>query len=184
MSGWPNRALLALALAVMAAGAAAQEAPPRLDANAIIRSMAPMVEERDFATPGQRRRGLDLDIRFRVGSADLDDTWQLDQLGAALRDPAFARVRLLMVGHTDATGSPEGNLELSAKRAAAVRDHLVRRHGIAHNRLEVEGRGATQLKNPATPAAAVNRRVEVVVLPGSPAPAPGPEPPRRIRITE
>ena len=48
------------------------------------------------------------------------------------------------------------------RRAAAVKDFLVRTFGIASDRLVAYGRGKSALKNTADPFAAENRRVQVV----------------------
>jgi outer membrane protein OmpA-like peptidoglycan-associated protein len=47
-------------------------------------------------------------------------------------------------GHTDSRGSAEYNRDLSVRRAEAVRDELVRSHGIRADRLSVAGFGATR----------------------------------------
>ncbi len=81
-----------------------------------------------------------------------------------LRHP---EARLEIGGHTDGRGDPAGNLELSAGRAAAVRDYLVER-GIAGDRLRAAGYGSSRpLADEATAAGRrANRRVEFHLLPG------------------
>ena len=69
-----------------------------------------------------------------------------------------------VVGHTDATGTVEGNLKLSRDRADAVLGALVRDHGIAASRLRSFGNGpfAPVAANDTEDGRARNRRVELV----------------------
>lgn len=73
-------------------------------------------------------------------------------------------LELFVVGHTDATGSFEHNLELSRERAAAVVEALVSRYGIDRSRLEAHGVGplAPVSSNTSEDGRAKNRRVELV----------------------
>ena len=72
--------------------------------------------------------------------------------------------QLAIDGHTDSSGGAETNLQLSSQRADAVRDALVRRHGIEASRLSTRGYGATAPKdsNETAEGRARNRRVELV----------------------
>ncbi len=70
-----------------------------------------------------------------------------------------------ILGHTDATGTPEYNQRLSQRRAEAVKDWLVKRYGMNASRLETVGKGSSELLVPATGSVddqAPNRRVEVI----------------------
>jgi OOP family OmpA-OmpF porin len=73
-------------------------------------------------------------------------------------------LKLLIEGHTDSTGSAAHNLELSKRRAEAVKDVLVSQFGVDGSRLTAAGLGATKpLESNDTPAGrAQNRRVEFV----------------------
>lgn len=93
----------------------------------------------------------------------------LDQLAEAIVLAADRRVSIR--GHTDGRGADDYNQGLSERRAAAVRDYLVQRHGVDPARLESVGFGETQ---PVAPNEAPdgsddpagrqrNRRVEVVL---------------------
>ncbi len=68
-------------------------------------------------------------------------------------------------GHTDSDGTAAGNLELSNKRAGAVKNQLVSM-GIAAARLEAKGYGQTKPLGPNLTAEdkANNRRVEFIVI--------------------
>jgi outer membrane protein OmpA-like peptidoglycan-associated protein len=52
----------------------------------------------------------------------------------------FPGLRVRIVGHTDDIGTPEDNLELSKRRAAAVKKYLVD-GGIDESRIETDGKG-------------------------------------------
>ena len=71
---------------------------------------------------------------------------------------------LTINGHTDNVGKPASNQTLSEKRAAAVKDYLVKK-GIGADRMKTQGFGDTKPLVPNTNAAnkAKNRRVEFLV---------------------
>lgn len=72
-------------------------------------------------------------------------------------------------GHTDSFGSEGYNLDLSQKRAAAVRDWLVQSLQLSPDQLRVRGVGEGRPlvdPNGSVEAQALNRRVEIVVLKG------------------
>ncbi|MGI9511401.1 MAG: OmpA family protein [Anderseniella sp.] len=73
------------------------------------------------------------------------------------------RWRLEIRGHTDAIGKPNYNLRLSARRAASVRNALVKKYGINTARLSTSGAGMTEPKatNKTLQGRAQNRRVEL-----------------------
>jgi OOP family OmpA-OmpF porin len=100
--------------------------------------------------------------RFATGRADLDGEARatLARVASALlRRP---EVRLEIGGHTDSTGTEESNLDLSRRRAEAVRDLLVSQ-GVDPARLVTEGYGASRpVADDATEEGrAKNRRVEL-----------------------
>jgi outer membrane protein OmpA-like peptidoglycan-associated protein len=66
----------------------------------------------------------------------------VDRIGELMREQP--QVKLQVEGHTDALGSDEYNLLLSAKRAAAVANYLVQRQGIDPMRLVVLGKGESE----------------------------------------
>lgn len=105
-----------------------------------------------------------MQILFRSGSATLDEAslGKLAVVAEALRNPALAGARLEIAGHTDDTGDADGNLKLSRERAGAVRDHLVRRRGVAADRLSVAAFGQDRpiAPNDGAENRRLNRRVE------------------------
>lgn len=79
---------------------------------------------------------------------------------------ANADVRIKIVGHTDSDGDENANLMLSKKRAAAVKEALVKSFSISGGRIEIDGEGESRPAGPNdTPEnKAANRRVEFIKL--------------------
>jgi OOP family OmpA-OmpF porin len=104
-------------------------------------------------------------LNFPSGSSELDagPIAALETLAIWLADNPGMTIAL--VGHTDAVGALDGNIRLSKRRAASVRDRLVEAHGIAANRIEAEGVGylAPIASNQSDETRGLNRRVEVVI---------------------
>jgi outer membrane protein OmpA-like peptidoglycan-associated protein len=70
-------------------------------------------------------------------------------------------------GYTDNIPAPEGNLELSWKRAAAVMAWLIK-HGVAPSRLQAVGHGDADPVAPNRPGGQpLNRRVVVIIEPAA-----------------
>jgi OmpA-OmpF porin, OOP family len=75
-------------------------------------------------------------------------------------------VKIRIVGHTDSDGADAANLDLSKRRAASVKNELVKTFAIDASRIETDGKGETVPIAPNdTPAnKALNRRVEFIKL--------------------
>lgn len=88
----------------------------------------------------------------------------LQDIANVLKENAAVRVKI--IGHTDADGEAQPNLDLSKRRAEAVKAALTQSFGIDAARMETDGKGEAQpIDNNNTPAAkANNRRVEFVKL--------------------
>jgi outer membrane protein OmpA-like peptidoglycan-associated protein len=112
-------------------------------------------------TAGQR---VDVySIYFTFGSAAIREESKptLEDIAAVLRaNPAWS---IGIDGHTDSVASDAANLELSRRRAAAVRDALVKSYGIAAARLVTAGHGESRPKdtNDTLEGRSRNRRVEL-----------------------
>jgi len=104
-----------------------------------------------------------LDIRFDTNQATIkpESKPMVDQIVAALRDNPSLNVSI--EGHTDNTGTSQGNKVLSLQRAEAVVTVLVQA-GIASGRLHAVGWGQEKpiTDNRSEDGRAKNRRVEVV----------------------
>jgi outer membrane protein OmpA-like peptidoglycan-associated protein len=74
-------------------------------------------------------------------------------------------VDVLIVGHTDATGTDDYNMNLSYRRANSAAQYL-QQQGVAGARIETAGRGETEpiASNETTAGQAENRRVEVAIF--------------------
>ncbi|HSM51847.1 MAG TPA: OmpA family protein, partial [Thermoanaerobaculia bacterium] len=119
---------------------------------------------------GEVARALAAEGRARLYGIefDLDSAAIRPESGAVLDDVARALAahpewRLAIEGHTDATGTAAHNQELSAARAAAVRDALAAR-GVSAERLRTLGFGSSRpvSDNATALGRARNRRVEIV----------------------
>lgn len=106
------------------------------------------------------------DLDFATGAGGLSDRRyaSLEALAGYLKGDA-ARV-VAVVGHTDAVGSLEANTALSRQRAAAVRERLITRYGVAEAQVLAQGAGflAPVASNMTAQGREANRRVEVVLL--------------------
>jgi outer membrane protein OmpA-like peptidoglycan-associated protein len=122
----------------------------------------------DVQSVRETGRGLEVVIGgglFPAGSTTLAPAAraQVERVGQLiLQGPSQ---RLLVVGHTDATGSAETNRVISQRRAEAVRDALVDA-GLDEGAINViaSGEDAPIADNETADGRSRNRRVEVVVL--------------------
>lgn len=75
-------------------------------------------------------------------------------------------VKIKIVGHTDSDGDDKSNLDLSKRRAASVKNVLVKEFGIDAARIETDGKGESEpiAKNDSVVNKALNRRVEFLKL--------------------
>lgn len=109
---------------------------------------------------------IDIEVYFPFDSATLTPEAQraLHALGQALQSPDLRPFSYLIAGHTDAKGAAAYNQALSERRAASVRAFLIEEYAIAPDRLLSIGFGEERLKAPHDPYAAVNRRVEILLI--------------------
>jgi peptidoglycan-associated lipoprotein len=105
-------------------------------------------------------------MKFPVSKATLSPEAQarLDAFVEKLKSEN-RNVYVEVQGHTDSTGSAEGNQRLAAERAESVRRYL-NQHGIALNRVATISYGEDEPVAPNTDRAgrSANRRVVLVVL--------------------
>ena len=108
---------------------------------------------------------FDSGILFDVGKADLKAAAKanIEELTGVLKK--YEDTNIMIVGHTDATGSSDLNSELSRKRADAVAEYA-RSHGINVSRIKIVGEGAMVPvgDNETAEGRALNRRVEVAIF--------------------
>lgn len=105
-------------------------------------------------------------ILFDTNSASiLPESAEALETIASLMDEQ-SDLNLLVVGHTDNTGSFDHNLNLSMERAASVVEYLSSQFGISGDRLQAAGAGmmAPVTTNRTEEGRALNRRVELVEM--------------------
>ena len=116
-----------------------------------------LITEGEFVTRG---------ILFDVNSDKIkpESYGILKEIGTVLKENPTVKVKI--VGHTDSDGDDAKNLDLSKRRAAAVKNALNTEFGIAADQMETDGKGETQPSDPNTTpqGKANNRRVEFIKL--------------------
>jgi outer membrane protein OmpA-like peptidoglycan-associated protein len=104
------------------------------------------------------------DISFDTGRSDIKGNFQpiLQRFASTLQENPNTNV--VIIGHTDSTGSDSINQPLSVDRASRTRDYLAGR-GVNPNRITIEGRGSREpiASNADASGKARNRRVEIYV---------------------
>jgi len=104
------------------------------------------------------------DISFDTGRSDIKSNFQpiLQRFASTLQENPNTNV--VIIGHTDNTGSVSINQPLSVDRASRTRDYLAGR-GVNPNRITIEGRGSREpiASNNDNAGKARNRRVEIYV---------------------
>ena len=108
-------------------------------------------------------------IEFEFGKATIrpDSTPVLDDVAAKLKK--FPGLRVLIVGHTDNVGDAETNLQLSKRRAEAVKQYLVDKE-VDASRIETDGKGDTDpvATNDTEEGRAKNRRIVFDIIANEP----------------
>ena len=72
----------------------------------------------------------------------------------------MANKKIMIVGHTDTSGSEAYNLGLSKRRSQAVKEFLVSNYQIDPARIETTGEGESNTLPGKSGNAPINRRVE------------------------
>ncbi|MBE0673252.1 MAG: OmpA family protein [Bacteroidales bacterium] len=105
-------------------------------------------------------------ILFNVNSAEIktESYGVLKEIAGILNESKDVKVKI--IGHTDSDGDEALNLELSKKRAEAVKNALSKDFSIDSRRMETDGKGETEPMEPNTSVInkANNRRVEFIKI--------------------
>lgn len=120
-------------------------APTRIDATPPVSNtpeVKPPVEPKAKAVAKVAFRN---EVNFSLGGAQLTGRAIYTLTRDAQWLASNESVSLVIEGHADPTGTPEANMELSQKRADAVREFLIGK-GVDGARLEVAAFGDTKLK--------------------------------------
>ena len=105
-------------------------------------------------------------INYATGSANIKSSSNKDLETIYNLLIQAEQTKVVIVGHTDNTGSASINDRLSGERAESVSEYLIRK-GISRNRIqEVSGKGSTQpiASNSTSIGRAQNRRVQITLL--------------------
>ena len=84
------------------------------------------------------------EIHFEIGSARLTNIAKAILDDVALRMKSEPTSTAIVIGYTDNREATGPNADLDRRRAEAVRDYLVSRHGIDPSRITIEGRDARE----------------------------------------
>lgn len=108
---------------------------------------------------------FDSGILFDVDRSELKSAAKTNIQNLATSMKNNPETNILIVGHTDATGSDAYNYTLSDRRAGSVKSYAAAQ-GISSSRLTTQGRGETEpiADNSTEPGRSKNRRVEVVIV--------------------
>lgn len=108
---------------------------------------------------------FDSGLLFDVNKTDIKPAAQTNLQGLATSLRNNPQTNILIVGHTDNTGTADYNQDLSVRRAEAVKAYI-NADGIDPARLSVSGKGETEpIADNSTPdGRAKNRRVEIVIV--------------------
>ncbi|PTM38948.1 OmpA family protein [Bosea sp. 124] len=184
----PGLGMLAVALFAVVSGAGAQE---RLTDSKLIETLQVLDNAPSIDVAALRRKATDsvaanrgpdaslreplsqeldnlsqftVEIQFKLNSAAIlpASFRTVGVMADSLHHPSLLEYKFLVVGHTDAVGDRKSNLTLSQKRADAIRNALVTTFRVPPDRLQAVGLGEEQLQDRAHPAAAANRRVQLV----------------------
>jgi len=105
-------------------------------------------------------------ILFDVSSANIkpESYGSLKEMANVLKENPDLKVNI--IGHTDADGKDDANLDLSKRRAASVKAALVKEFSIDKSRMETDGKGESDPidKNDNPAGKANNRRVEFIKI--------------------
>ena len=104
-------------------------------------------------------------IKFDSGKTDIKPQYddQIKKVADFMK--TYPDTNAVIEGFTDNVGKEASNVRLSTKRAESVRTELIKKFGIAANRLTAKGFGSSQpVADNATPEGRQkNRRIEAVI---------------------
>ncbi|MDR1554420.1 MAG: OmpA family protein [Campylobacteraceae bacterium] len=106
-------------------------------------------------------------FNFNSGSAQVSESGKkiLKEVADNLKANHDPKIKILLEGHTDSTGSSKYNTKLSQRRADAAKDKLVE-YGIGTNEITTKAYGESKpvATNKTKEGRAANRRVEIIFV--------------------
>ena len=125
-----------------------------------------LVEKQITVSENSAESKVNLKIEFDVNTYTIrpESFPILNELGRALTCAELEKIAVVIKGHTDSDGNDTYNLELSLKRALAVKSFLAGNFAIPDSRVTVIGMGEALplLPNTTSRNKQINRRVEIV----------------------
>ena len=109
-----------------------------------------------------RQFNVQIDFDFNSARIMPGSYEAIGAIADAMHTPYLMGQKFIIVGHTDARGGRKYNLDLSQRRADAVREALATTFRVPSQLLSSVGLGEESLADPAHPDAAVNRRVQLI----------------------
>jgi outer membrane protein OmpA-like peptidoglycan-associated protein len=113
------------------------------------------------------RPSVTIAIHFETGSVmtDQETISNIAILAHVLADKSHPEQRFIFVGHADARGNEQTNVELSRRRAEAIYQTVVAMEPALSGRIRIEGRGSSEPLNPGHDEHAyqANRRLQVLL---------------------
>lgn len=111
-------------------------------------------------------KAISLEILFNYNSTNLteDAKTKLAPVSEAMLSPELNGFHYRIEGYTDIVGSDQFNVDLSLRRALAVKEFLTNQSGVSTNSLQTIGKGKSNLADANHPYSEANRRVRIVRL--------------------
>lgn len=111
------------------------------------------------------RAALPSDLLYAYDSAELKESARLGLMKLAILIDRNPQMFCILEGHSDLFGSPEYNLDLSRRRAEAVKGWLVSALRLEGDRIIVRAYGSTQpkVREGSIEEQAINRRVDILM---------------------
>jgi outer membrane protein OmpA-like peptidoglycan-associated protein len=167
--------IFGMAAPAFAASMSADEINMRLVAQAVTEQVAPeyvRTDENDeplstsgyMAVPSSGK--IMLDVQFKVGSTNVTNSGG-KQIDAMRKMPNMPSIHL--IGHTDRSGDWQKNLDISQRRAAAVKDYIVTDCELPGGLILTSGEGEAFAPRTGKANNADDRRIEVQLI-GMPEP--------------
>ncbi|MCC6543014.1 MAG: OmpA family protein [Nitrospirae bacterium] len=122
-----------------------------------------VVDDKGCALP--EKVSITLNIEFETAKADIHSKYHDEIKNLADVMSKYKTTTVEIGGHTDNVGREATNIELSQRRADAVKNYLVEEFGISASRISAKGYGSSKpvADNSTATGRQQNRRVEAVI---------------------